>query len=397
MDFDLNDDQRLLKDSVDRLIADKYGFDQRRAAMAEPDGWSRAMWAQFAELGLLGLPFAEADGGFGGGPVETMIVAEAFGRGLVLEPYLATVVLGGGLVRRAAPDALRAEMLGAIAAGELLLAFAHVERQSRYELHNVATLARRDGDGWRIEGEKGVVLHGDVAGQFLVTARTAGGTRDRDGIGLFLVDARGEGVSVRGYPTQDGLRAAEVSFANARGTLLGEPGGALPVVQRVVDEATAFVCAEAVGVMQSMQALTVDYMKQRKQFGRAIAEFQALQHRAVDMYVLLEEAQSMALLGTMMAADEDATERHRTVAAAKVQIGRSGKRLGQEAVQLHGGIGVTMEYSVGHYFKRMSMIEILFGDADTLLTELGRHGWKHLGGVSRRRGWMVACRAWPRA
>ena len=374
MDFDLNDDQRLLKDSVDRLIADKYGFEQRRAFMQEEGGWSRAMWAQYAELGLLGLPFAEVHGGFGGGPVETMIVAEAFGRGLVLEPYLATVVLGGGLIRRAADAATQAELLPQIAAGELLLAFAHVERQSRYELHNVTCIARKDGARWRLEGEKGVVLHGDTAQKLLVTARTAGATRDRSGIGLFLVDVPGEGVSVRGYPTQDGLRAAEISLAGATGVPLGDPAGALPHAERAVDEALAYIAAEAVGVMSSMHASTVDYMKQRKQFGRAIGEFQALQHRAVDMYVMLEQARSMALLATMMSADENAVERHKAVAAAKVQIGRSGRKIGQEAVQLHGGIGVTMEYMVGHYFKRMSMIELLFGDADTHLADLAKAG-----------------------
>ena len=374
MDFDLNDDQRLLKESVDRLIADRYGFEQRRAFMKEDGGWSRAMWAQFAELGLLGLPFAEEHGGFGGGPVDSMIVAEAFGRGLVLEPYLATVVLGGGLIRRAGDPALQAELLPRIAGGELLLAFAHVERQSRYELHNVTTIARKDGARWRLEGEKGVVLHGDCAHKLLVTARTEGGTRDRSGIGLFLVDVPGEGVSVRGYPTQDGLRAAEISLAGATGLPLGDPAGALPHVERVVDEALAFLAAESVGVMAAMHASTVDYMKQRKQFGRAIGEFQALQHRAVDMYVMLEQARSMALLATMMAGEDDSVERHRAVAAAKVQIGRSGRKIGQEAVQLHGGIGVTMEYMVGHYFKRMSMIELLFGDADTHLAQLAQAG-----------------------
>ncbi len=374
MDFDLNDDQRLLKDSVDRLIADKYGFEQRRAFMAEPGGWSRAMWSQFAELGLLGLPIAEEHGGFGGGSVETMIVAEAFGRGLVLEPYLATVVLGAGLLRRAADAATQAELLPRIASGDLLLAFAHVERHSRYELHNVSTIARNEGSRWRLEGEKGVVLHGDCADKLLVTARVSGGTRDRAGIGLFLVDVPSEGVSVRGYPTQDGLRGAEVSLAGATGIPLGNPADALPAIDRVVDEALAFLAAEAVGVMAAMHASTVDYMKQRKQFGRAIGEFQALQHRAVDMYVLLEQARSMALLATMMSADEDAGERHKAVAAAKVQIGRSGRRLGQEAVQLHGGIGVTMEYMVGHYFKRMSMIELMFGDADAHLAKLAEQG-----------------------
>jgi pimeloyl-CoA dehydrogenase small subunit len=370
LDFDLDDDQRMLKDSVDRLIADRYGFEQRRGFMAEPGGWSRAMWVQFAELGLLGLPFSEAQGGFGGGPVETMIVAETFGRALVVEPYLATVVLGGGLIRRAASPALQAELLPQIAAGELLLAFAHIERQSRYALNDVTTLARAEGGRFRLEGEKGVVLHGDTADKLLVTARISGGTRDRGGIGLFLVDAKSEGVSVRGYATQDGLRAAEISLAGAYGVALGEPGGALPVVERVVDEAIAYLTAEAVGVMEAMHAATIDYMKQRKQFGRAIGEFQALQHRAVDMYVLLEQARSMAMYATMVAGDDDAVARHTAVAAAKVQIGRSGKKIGQEAVQLHGGIGMTMEYSVGHYFKRMTMIDILFGDADTHLAAL---------------------------
>ena len=379
MDFDFNDDQRLLKDSVDRLIADKYGFEQRRAAMAEPGGWSRALWAQFAELGLLGLPFTEEQGGFGGGPVETMIVAEAIGRGLVLEPYLATVVLGGGLIRRAADAALQADLLPKIAAGETLVAFGHVERHSRYELNNVTTIARPDGASWRLEGEKGVVLHGDTADILLVTARTAGSPRDRHGIGLFQVDPKAQGVSVRGYPTQDGLRAAEISLANAPATPLGDPAGALPIVERVVDEAIAFICAEAVGVMEAMHASTVDYMKQRKQFGRAIGDFQALQHRAVDMYVLLEQARSMAMLATVMADNDDPAERHRAVAAAKVQIGRSGHKLGQEAVQLHGGIGVTMEYSVGHYFKRMTMLEMLFGDADTHLAQLAASGGMMLG------------------
>ena len=374
MDFDLNDDQRMLKDSVDRLIADRYGFEQRRGYMAAAEGWSRPMWTQFAELGLLGLPFAEDHGGFGGGPVETMIVAEAFGHGLVVEPYLSTVVLGGGLIRRVGDPALQAELLPQIAAGGLLLAFAHLERQSRYDLANVVTIARPEGGRFRLEGEKGVVLHGDTADKLLVTARVSGGTRDRTGIGLFLVDPRSEGVSVRGYPTQDGLRAAEISLAAAFGVALGDPAGALPGIEQVVDGALAYLTAEAVGVMTAMHTATVDYMKQRKQFGRAIGEFQALQHRAVDMYVLLEQARSMALFATMMSDSADAGERHKAVAAAKVQIGRSGRKIGQEAVQLHGGIGMTMEYSVGHYFKRMSMIELLFGDADAHLAALSAGG-----------------------
>lgn len=375
MDFDLNDEQRLLKDSVERLIAGRYDFEQRKQHAKGPDGWSRALWAQYAELGLLGLPFAEQHGGFGGGLTETMIVMEAFGRGLVLEPYLATVILGGGLLRHAGSAAQQAQLLPQVAGGNLLLAFAHAERQSRYDLADVAATARRDGEGWRLDGEKSLVLHGDCADTLIVSARVAGGRRDRDGIGLFLLDARGNGVTRRGYPTQDGLRAAEITLDGARAQeVLGTPGQMLPVIERVVDEAISALCAEAIGVMASMHELTVDYLKTRKQFGRAIGEFQVLQHRAVDMLVALEQARSMALFATMMAASDDAAERHRAVAAAKVQIGKSGRHVGQEAIQLHGGIGMTMEYKVGHYFKRMTMIELMFGDTETHLAALADLG-----------------------
>ena len=241
MDFDFSEDQRLLKDSVDRLIADRYSFESRRGYLKEPNGWSAEMWAQYAELGLLGLPFSEDLGGFGGGQIETAQVMEAFGRGLVLEPYLATVVLGGGLLRHAGSEEQQAELVPQIIAGDLKLALAHVERHSRWNLNDVAVTATKDGSGYVVNGEKSVVIHGDCAGQLLVTARTGGAQRDRGGIGLFLVDAADAGVSRKGYPTQDGLRAAEISFANARGVAVGDPGNALPVVERVVDEAIAAV------------------------------------------------------------------------------------------------------------------------------------------------------------
>lgn len=374
MDFDLTDEQRLLKDSVDRLIADQYQFEQRKKYMAEPDGWSSAVWQQYAELGLLGLPFAEAHGGFGGGPVETMIVMEAFGRGLVLEPYFATVILGGGLIRRGASAAQQQTLLPLVTQGKLKLAFAHVERQSRYDLADVATKAVQDGGAWILNGAKSVVLHGDCADRLLVTARVSGDRRDRTGVGLFLVDASATGVSRRGYPTQDGLRAAEVTLSGARGEPIGEVGNALPVVEHVVDEAIAALCAEAVGTMQVMHETTLEYLKTRQQFGRPIGQFQVLQHRSVDMLVALEQARSMAMFAAVTAADEDATERRRAIAAAKVQIGRSGKHVGQEAIQLHGGIGMTTEYKVGHYFKRMTMIDKMFGDADVHLAMLAQLG-----------------------
>ena len=377
MDFDLTDEQRLLKDSVDRLIADQYQFEQRKKYLTEPDGWSRDAWKQYTELGLLGLPFAEQFDGFGGGPVETMIVMEAFGRGLVLEPYFATVILGGGLLRRAGTPAQQQALIPEIAQGKLKLAFAHVERQSRYNLADVATTARKDGASWVLDGAKSIVLHGDCADRIMVTARVSGARGDRAGIGLFLVDPSAAGVTRRGYPTQDGLRAAEFTLSGVRvaaGDVLGNEGAALPAIERVVDEAIAALCAEAVGAMQAMHETTLEYLKTRQQFGRPIGQFQVLQHRSVDMLVALEQARSMAMFAAVMAAEENATERRRAMAAAKVQIGRSGKHIGQEAIQLHGGIGMTMEYKVGHYFKRMTMIDMLFGDADAHLATLAQLG-----------------------
>ena len=377
MDFDLSDEQRLLKDSVDRMVADTYDFETRKRVMAEPEGWSRANWSAFAEQGLLGVPFAEEHGGFGGGAVETMLVMEAFGRGLVVEPYLATVVLGGGLLRHGGSDAQKAEILPAVAAGETILAFAQVERGSRYDLFDVSTTAKRDGDAYVLNGEKGVVLHGDSADKLLVTARVAGGRRDRGGIGLFLVDAKAAGVSRRGYPTQDGMRAAEISLENVRvgpEGVIGEPENALPIVERVVDEAIAALSAEAVGAMGEAHAITVDYLKTRKQFGVAIGAFQALQHRAADMFVGLEQARSMMYFATMMAAEASAAARGPAISAAKVQVGRSSRIVGQGAIQLHGGVGVTMEYKVGHYFKRLTMIESAFGDADHHLGRVAESG-----------------------
>ncbi len=363
MDFDLSDEQRLLRDSVDRLIADRYGFEARRGFMAEPEGWSRANWVRFAEQGLLGLAFAEASGGFGGGGVEIALVMEAFGRGLVVEPYLASVLLAGRLLEEAGELAL----VRRIAAGETLAAFAHLERHSFWDLEDVATRARPDGDTWRLSGTKCVVLHGDCAELLLVTARTAGAQRDRDGIGVFLIAADAPGVTRQGASTQDGQRAAEITLASTPARQLAFAGDALATLERVRDQAIAALCAEAVGVMAQMHAITVDYLKTRRQFGRAIGEFQVLQHRAVDMYVALEQARSMALLATLMAGETDAARRAAAISAAKVQIGRSGRLIGQEAVQLHGGIAMTMEYKVGHYFKRMTMIEEMFGDADTHL------------------------------
>jgi len=375
MDFEFSEEQRLLKDSVERLLADRYDFEQRKAYMKEPHGFGRALWRQYAELGLIGLPFDEEHGGSGGGPVETMIVAEAFGRALALEPYLATVVLGGGLLRHGGSKDQRAAILPKVADGSLLLAFAHTERQSRYDLADVATTAKRDGEGFTLDGHKSVVLAGDAADRLIVSARVAGNRRDRDGLALFIIDASAPGVTRRDYATVDGLRAADVTLASVKAgpeAVLGEPGAALALIERVVDEAMAALCAEAVGAMAAMHELTVEYLRTRKQFGVPIGSFQVLQHRAVDMFVALEQARSMAMLASMMVAEPDARERRKAIAAAKVQIGRSGRIVGHGAVQLHGGIGMTMEYKVGHYFKRVTAIDTTFGDADHHLGVLAK-------------------------
>jgi pimeloyl-CoA dehydrogenase small subunit len=377
MDFDLSEEQRMLKDSVERLMTERYDFEQRKRYLREAPGFSRALWRQYAEMGLLGVAFPERYGGSAGGPVETMIVMEAFGRSLILEPYFATVVLGGGLVGLAGSETQRAELLPRIAAGELLLAWAHSEAQSRYELLDVACTARRDADGWILDGEKRFVAHGDSADKLIVTARIGGGQRDRDGIALFLVDAAAPGVAVRGYGTQDGLRAARLALSGVRvpsNDALGEPGKAAPIVERAADCALAALGAEAVGAMAAAHEITVDYLKTRKQFGVTIGSFQALQHRAVDMLVELEQARSMALFATMMLEETDARERSKSISAATVQIRRSARIVGQQAIQLHGGIGMTLEYKIGHYFKRFTAMESMFGDTDHHLQALARAG-----------------------
>jgi pimeloyl-CoA dehydrogenase small subunit len=377
MDFDYTPEQQMLKQSVERLIADRYDFEQRKQYLKEPSGYSKAMWSKYAEMGLLGLPFEERHGGSGGGAIETMIVMEAFGRGLILEPYLATVVLGGGLVRLAGDEAQRSAILPKIADGSLLLAFAHSEPQSRYDLTDVSCAARRDADGWILDGAKSFVAHGDRADKLIVSARIGSDRRSREGIALFLVDAKAEGVSRRGYPTQDGLRAAEIRLSGVKvpsSDTLGDPGKAAAVIERVVDGALAAMAAEGVGAMSAAHEITVDYLKTRKQFGVAIGSFQALQHRAVDLLVNLEQARSMALFATMMVDEPDPIERSKAISAATVQIRRSGKFIGQQAIQLHGGIGMTLEYKIGHYFKRFTAMEATFGDTDHHLAALARAG-----------------------
>ncbi|MDI3567580.1 pimeloyl-CoA dehydrogenase small subunit [Bradyrhizobium sp. Arg816] len=377
MDFELSEEQRLLKESIDGLLGNAYDFEQRKKYIKEKGGWSRGIWSRLAEQGLLGLPFADTEGGFGGGAVETLIVMEALGRALVLEPYLPTVVIGGGFLRQGGSTEQKAVHIPSIIHGRSTFAFAQLEKHSRYDLNDVATSAKRNADGWIIDGEKFVVVNGANADVLIVTVRTKGAQRDQTGLGVFLVPSTADGISKKSYPTQDGLHAADVTFKGVEvgdEAVIGDPEDALPLIERVVDDARTALCAEAVGLMDESLKTTVEYMKTRKQFGVPIGSFQSLQHRAADMFVALEQARSMSMFATMAASFDDNTERAMAVAAAKVQIGRSGKFIGQQSIQLHGGIGMTMEAKIGHYFKRLTMIENTFGNSGYHLRRISEGG-----------------------
>lgn len=378
MDFDLSEEQRLLKESVDGLLTDAYDFEQRKKYMKEKGGWSKVMWSKFASQGLLGLPFAEADGGSGAGAVETMIVMEALGKSLVLEPYLATVVIAGGLLRHGGSAAQKMAYIPAVIDGSKTFAFAQLEKNSRYDLADVTTSAKKKGSGWLIDGQKFVVLNGENADTLMVTARIETAQREKRGVGVFLVPGNANGIFKKVYPTQDGLRAADITFAGVEvgaDAVVGNPENALSLLEHVVDDARTALCAEAVGAMNESLKITIEYLKTRKQFGVTIGSFQSLQHRAVDMFILLEQARSMSMFATMAADFDNPEERATAIAAAKVQIGKSGKFIGQQSIQLHGGIGMTMEAKIGHYFKRLTMIENTFGNSEYHLRRVSGSGF----------------------
>jgi pimeloyl-CoA dehydrogenase small subunit len=367
MDFSLTEEQQLLRDSLARFLTNEYTFEARRKIVASSKGWSDTVWAQFAEMGLLGVPFAEGYGGFGGTGVDVMVVMEALGRALVVEPYLATVVLGGGLVATAASPAQKADILPRLAKGKLQLAFASYEPHSRYDVHDIATTARRDGSRFVLSGKKSVVLQGGTADTLIVSARTAGGARDREGITLFLVDAKARGVKVSDYRTIDGLRAADVEFdavSVCPDSVLGPQESGLQFLERAIDVGAAALCAEAVGVMEALNSATLEYLKTRQQFGQPIGRFQALQHRAVDMLIRCEQSRSMAMRAAVEAGSADRTRRRRAASAAKSLVGRAGRAIAKEAIQLHGGMGVTDELPAAHYAKRLTMIDCWLGDSD---------------------------------
>jgi pimeloyl-CoA dehydrogenase small subunit len=367
MDFSLTEEQQLLKDSVDRFVREHYEFETRRQLAGSSEGYSEDNWKQMAELGWLGVAFPEEYGGIGGGATEIMVIMEGFGRGLVLEPYFATVVLGGNLILHGGSESQKEELLPKLAEGGLKLAFAFAERQARFDLFDIETKAEKSGDGFTINGAKGVVFGAAAADKIIVAARTSGNSRDTDGITLFLVDSDAAGITRRDYTTNDALRASEIAFDGVQvgaDAVLGTVDGGYATIERVAELAVAALCAEAVGCMDVLKEETNEYIKTRKQFGQPIGKFQVLQHRMVDILINCEEARSMAYVATAMMDSDDAEERARSVAAAKAQIGKSARFVGQNSVQMHGGMGMTDELKIGHYFKRLTMIDLTFGDRD---------------------------------
>lgn len=360
MDFDFSDDQEMLRDSVRKWVAKGYDA-ERRKRIVQAGGYSREAWRELADLGLTGLFVPEAQGGMGFGPTDAMVVMEELGRGLVLEPYAQGALIAGGVLSACAPQPAIDGWLGKIAAGDALVVLAHQERGARYRLAHVETAAKAAGNAWTLNGAKSLVPAGDQADAFIVPARVSGAVDDPAGIALFLVERRAAGVKTRGYGTADGARAAELALADAPATLLVPAGGGHAALEHAVDIGIAALCAEAVGAMDQLVAVTVEYMNTRKQFGVAIASFQALRHRVADVKMQLELARSMSYFATLKM-NEPAAARRRALAQAKYQLGVSMRFVGQQCIQLHGGIGVTDEYIAGHYFKRLTVMELSFGD-----------------------------------
>lgn len=375
MDFSYTEEQALLRDSVERLLDKNYDFEHRRAIVAGREGMSPQVWSEFASLGLLGLAVAPEHGGFGGGGVETMLVMEALGRHLVVEPYLPTAVTCASLIQQAGDEQQRRILLPRVVDGSMKFALAHVERAARYDLAHVETTAHEEGGQWIINGAKTVVVHGALADLLVVSARTRGKPGDAAGISLFFVNPAEQGVAGRDYPTYDGMRAAEVTFDNVAigpESVIGVLDQGFPQLEAAVDRTVAALCAEAVGCMEYLNRQTLEYLKTRQQFGVPIGKFQALQHRMVDMRIEYEMAKSMAILAAVKVDSTDPVERRRAVSAAKERIGRAARFVGQQCIQLHGGMGMTDELAVGHYFKRLTAIDMHFGNADHHLDQFWR-------------------------
>ena len=368
MDFQYSEEQTQLTDSIKRFVDKEYSFENRRKIVASADGYSPRVWSQLAEMGLMSIPLPADHGGYGGGAVDLIGVMEAFGDALVVEPYLATVILGGGAIARAGSAAQQSAILPAVAEGKVKLALAHSERAARYSMSKVATRAVSKGGSWVLNGEKIVVLGAPSADQIVVSARTAGSGSEADGISLFLVDRKAAGLSLTAYSTMDDLRAADLRLANVTvpaDALLGQAGGGLPALEAVFDFANAVLCAEAVGAMGYANRATLEYLKTRKQFGQPIGAFQALQHRMVDMTISAEQSRSMVFVAcTSVNGEKPPAERARLVSAARIRIADASRHVSQESVQLHGGMGMTEELKVSHTFRRLTLLAKRFGDAD---------------------------------
>jgi alkylation response protein AidB-like acyl-CoA dehydrogenase len=367
MDFSFSEEQGLLQDSIQRYIQNSYTFDARQKLLKTEDGFSRENWASFAELGWLGLPFSEESGGFGGTAVETMIMMEEFGKGLVVEPYVSTVIMAGSVIEAGGTSAHKEGVLAEIMAGTKLASLAYVEPQARFNLADVTTTAKAEGDGYVINGFKGVVLGGPSADVLVIPARTSGNQKDESGITLFLVDASAKGISKRDYPTIDGMQASEINLDSVSvpaSAVLGEVDKGHALLELGINNGILAVGAEAVGAMEVLYKTTVEYCKTREQFGQPIGKFQVLQHRMVDMFMEHEQAKSLLYMAALRMSEDDEVEARKAVSALKVQVGKGGRFVGQNAIQLHGGMGMTDELNVGHYFKRITAIETLFGNVD---------------------------------
>ena len=367
MDLSLSVEHGILRDSVERFVRESYPFDKRRKIVDESESFLQENWQGFSKLGWLGLNLPEEFGGNGGSAVDTMVVAEALGPGLILEPFLETVVIGSKLIQVGYNEKQKSEFLSNLVRGRLILTFAFAEPQSRYSLSDVQLSAKPNGDQFVLNGKKAVVRHASSADKIIVSARTAGDRRDKRGITLFLVERNSPGLSRRDYRLQDDIPASELIFDNVclrRTAMIGDLDCALPIVELVVDHGIAMVCAEAVGIMSALYTATLQYVKTREQFGQPIGKFQVIKHRMVDMLMACEEARSMAYMATLKLDESDPNVRKRAASAAKVSIGKAARFVGQQSIQLHGGMGMTDELDVGHYFKRLTMIDILFGDVD---------------------------------
>ena len=366
MNFELSEEQRMIQQSVERFVEDNYDLNSRVALSSSSPGFSTEHWHSMAELGWLGLPFEEEDGGFGGNQIDVLVVMEQFGRGLVVEPYLASIVMGGGALKRGGTNALKSEILPQVIQGNLQLAFAYAEEQSRFDLDDVMTSARKEGENFVLNGQKSMVQNAETADKIVVSARTSGGQVGPQGITLFLIDADAEGLSQDNFPTVDGLRASEITLENVSvgpDRILGEVDQGFSILQSVANDAMLALSAEAVGAMEVLYKDTVDYTQQREQFDHPLSEFQVLQHRMVDMFVEYEQCKSLLYRATMETI-QDPESAQRSIHALMHLIGKSGMFIGENAVQLHGGMGMTEELRIGHYFKRLLVIDAAFGNAD---------------------------------